>query len=438
MKKKRFLLLFIFIFSLFLFNINVKATSSLKCKGTTSGKDIICNVETDEIVYITSSLDISSVSGENNSYKAKTATFENNGSINFKTVSKGEYKIKIENQDKTYINTEIVTVNEEKATTTTQTTTTKKKSSNNLLKSITIDNEDIENFSSDKTKYYVTVKNEIKKVILKAIAQDDTSTVSIDGPSSLDEGDNEYTIGVIAEDESTKYYKVIITREEKEKESNTDIKSIKIKGYNFKFDKYSKTFYLNIKKEDTELDITVKTKDELATYEIDGNDNLKDGSEIKITVKAEDGSTDTYRIIIQKKDNNLMPIIIISSIVFVIIVVIIIILSGKKKKKKEDKKSKEDIKKDNSTKEEEKDYRDEKTIEMPHISDNSSSSITNNISSSNNKEYKDDEDFDDTFIIDNDEEDKTKMFSYDKNIDEDISNIINEELEKTLSFDDLK
>ena len=90
---------------------------------------------------------------------------------------------------------------------------------------------------------------------------------------------------------------------------------------------------MNVAKEDTELDITVNTSDKNASYEIKDNENLKDGSEIKIIVTAEDGKTDTYRIIIQKNSKSIMPIIIIASAVLVIILLIILIIITKKKKK---------------------------------------------------------------------------------------------------------
>ncbi|MGN1269002.1 MAG: cadherin-like beta sandwich domain-containing protein, partial [Candidatus Aphodocola sp.] len=302
------------------------------------------------------------------------------------------------------------------------TTTTKAKSDNNYLSSISVNEEELSDFSKTTTKYYVEVDNDTKKISIDATAEDELASVDIDGPKSLSVGDNEYTISVTSESNTTKIYKVIVTRAEKEESSSTDVKNIKVKGYNLNFDKNSKTFYLSIDKEDTELDITVTLKDKNADYEIEGNEDLKDGSEIKIKVTAEDGTTDTYRIIIEKKETNMMPVIIgIIILLIIIIIVIVMVVINKKKKKNSSSKS---------TKNEVKDKDDnEKTKEMPTI---------------DSEEEKSD-DHDETYEqipIDNDEEEKTRMLSFaeeerlekTKVINSDLDNDIDEEFEKTMLF----
>lgn len=423
MKKKIILMLF-FLISIFTFNTKVIALDdfNIDCpKSIMAGTPFTCNITTSKTIMINTDLKV---------YQGSTL-LKTSGKITFKAAKEGTYDISLKSEDN--VNTyKTLTINVTKAPEITTTTTTKKKSSNNFLKTITIDGEALDVFTKDKIKYYLDVTNDVTKITIDAKAEEESANVEINGPKSLEVGDNEYTIGVTAEDNSTKFYKIIVTRGEEAKSSNTDIKSIKIKGYKLNFDKSSKTFYLNVSKEDTELDITVNTSDKNASYEIKDNENLKDGSEIKIIVTAEDGKTDTYRIIIQKSSKSIMPIIIIASAVLVIILLIILIIITKKKKKNKNNKENNseknnDIKKVGSKKIDDKmnTYENEKTIEMKTIS--SPSNIHTEV-------------INDDVHVDNDEE-ATRMFTYEKddilfNQNEDVSNKVDETIDKSLTSDD--
>lgn len=401
MKKKIYLLIIAIVFS-FIFTININAAEpTIKCPTTaTLNETFECTVKTDKELMIAPDLAGLKV--------MEGATEINKDSvIKFKGVKIGSWDISIVGDDDTPYNTvyktATVEIKEKTTTTKTTTTTTKTKSDNNYLSSIKIDNKEIDDFSKTTTKYFVEVDYKTKKISLKAEAEDEKAEVKIDGPNALEVGDNEYSIAVTSESNSTKYYKVIVTRLEDEKKSSTEIKSIKIKGYRLNFDKTSKTFHLNIKPEDSELDITVKLKDKNASYEIEDNDDLKDGSVIKIIVTAEDETTDTYRIIISKKETNMIPIIIASiTLVLIAIVVIIIILNKKNKKNNKNKNKKEEESK--ITKEDAierlTDTDNEKTIEMPVIKP------------SEGYEVSIEEDDTDYVPYDNDEEEQTRILSY--------------------------
>jgi len=323
--KKKYLITFILF--MFIFTIKVSATSSISCKplNVNVGDQITCSVKTDEPVEISSKLSI--VAGD--------TTMEKDGNIVYKASSKGTYDVMIKTINPGFSDKTIITVSEKTTTTTTKTTTTttKAKSDNNYLASIIVDGVPLKDFSKSKTKYFIELDNDVVNANIKAEAEDENAKVEIDGPKSLNVGDNEYTISVTSENNTTKFYKVIVTRKDEEESSNTDIKSIKIKGYHLNFDKNSKTFHLNINKEDTELDITVNTKDKNASYEIEGNESLKDGSVIKIIVTAEDGSSDTYRIIIEKKSSNVMSFVM-AGIILIIIIGLVIFFIIKKNKNK--------------------------------------------------------------------------------------------------------
>lgn len=439
MKKVKLFLMFIL--GMLIFSINVKAadTYGIKCDKAYANEPFACSVTTAKPVSISTDLKV---------YEG-SVSMDKNGTIKFKASKAGDYDISLISDDgETTYKTVTISVNEKTTTTKTTTVTTKAKSDNNYLESITVNGEKIESFDKSKTKYFVEVENKVKKATIKATSEDEASTVTIDGPKVLEVGDNEYTISVKSESNTTKFYKVIVTRKDKEESSNTDIKSIKIRGYHLNFDKNSKTFYLNIKKEDTELDITVNTKDKKANYDIEGNENLEDGSVVKIVVTAQNGDTDTYRIIIQKESTNIIPYIIGALILIIIIVIIVVVMKNKKKKDNnkddnKDKKSdgkKKPINKENKNNE---DFENEKTIEMPPISEPKEKD--------NKESYEEeyDDDLDDEMVhIDNDEGEETRILSYaereelerakrqkEEEYSSDVSNKIDEELNKSLSFD---
>lgn len=213
-------------------------------------------------------------------------------------------------------------------------TTTKKKDSNNAnLKTIIINNENID-FKEDKDVYDITVSSDTNELDIKAETFDSNASFKIDGDTNLKEGLNVIKIVTLSEDKSsTKTYTLNITRKEKEAKlsSNTYIKSINIKNYKINFNKDIKEYELTIKDENS-LDITVILEDTLSSYKITGNSNLKDKSIIKILVTAEDGKTDAYYLNINKRSNN--NIIVFISIFLVIIGLGLIIFFIKKNKDK--------------------------------------------------------------------------------------------------------
>lgn len=442
MKKRVTLILFMFMFC-FVSIDNLQAKSTYSCnKEVPVDGYITCSVTVDnDAVKIESdgNVNIYDLKGEKYSKISDyQAVFYESGTVVFGPADDkySKYIISLLTEDgRPYGSDTRVNVIAKTTVKSTTTTTTKSLSSNNYLSTITVDGEEIENFSKNTSKYFVKVENDVSTISIEAEAEDEKAKVEIDGPDTLKIGDNEYTISVTSENDTTKFYKVIVTRKEEDESSNTDIDNIKVKGYNLNFDKNSKTFYLSINKNTTKLNIEVTLDDEKSNYEIKGNENLKDGSIVKIIVTAEDGSTDTYRIIIQKDSKSNVPLIIILiSSIIIIGIVVFVLIKRKNKKKKNDKKGKtaQNNQKSNSSVEN-KSYQDEKTIEMPPISSDSAGLDG----------YKEDDD-EQIVHVDNDEEEKTRMLSYaekvelEKNVDENekIKNMINDELDKTFTNSD--
>lgn len=86
-------------------------------------------------------------------------------------------------------------------------------SSDSYLKSIEIEDYQIE-FDKDKFDYAITVESNVTSVSIKAMASSDKATVQINNVSSLEIGNNVVTIKVVAEDGSSKEYKINIFRKE--------------------------------------------------------------------------------------------------------------------------------------------------------------------------------------------------------------------------------
>ena len=403
--KKKFSLLVIIVTMLFV-GTNVKAAASITCPGNaTVNEPFSCTITTDESIYI---------SYDNLKIYKGSSTMSSNGTIQFKASGAGSEDISVNSESGEVYQT--VTVNIKAATTTTATTTKKtttattitaKKSNNANLEKILVNGKAIDDFDKDTKIYNVKVDYDVKKATVKAVAEDENATVKVEGESKLEVGENEFTISVTSEDNTTKNYKVIITREEEEKINSSKLKNIKVDGYKLDFDKKSKTFYLKIDSDDTELDIIATPEDKEATVKIDGNEDLEDGSIIKITVTSSDEESKTvYKIIIEKKDTNPVPFIIIGIIVLVLVGVGIFIFIQNKKKEKEDKKK---IKRNKKR--------------FSEDSDDDFDELKND-----NDELDDDNDENEETrkmpIIDNDEDEKTRMLSY--KTDEDIT-----DLEKT-------
>lgn len=83
--------------------------------------------------------------------------------------------------------------------------------------------------------------------------------------------------------------------EEEVGEDKTALKSLKIAGYDLDFSKDQYTYTLELKETDSSLDIVAKPFDETATVTISNNNDLKDGSIVKITVETPE-SKSVYRI----------------------------------------------------------------------------------------------------------------------------------------------
>lgn len=161
-------------------------------------------------------------------------------------------------------------------------------------------------FNKDTLEYKVTVEYNIYKMQIEATPNSEKAKVTINGNDNLRVGDNVFKINVEAENGKVTIYSINVVRKEQgEKISNNNsIKSITIKNHSIDFK--SNVYKYTIKANEKELDLTITLDDENATYKIFGNENLKNGSEIKIKVTAENGEEKTYTLVIKKSNLGLI------------------------------------------------------------------------------------------------------------------------------------
>ena len=170
----------------------------------------------------------------------------------------------------------------------TKTTTngaTAKKSNNANLSNLGMNPNDFKGFKPNQTTYNVTVPNNVEKVTIYATAQDKKATIKGNETKQLNEGKNALSIVVTAEDGTQKTYTINVTRTASTASENTTNENT-----------------VNVKSNETKLDITAKTENPNVTIDIAGNENLVDG-ENTITILCTNEQTKknlTYQIIVNK------------------------------------------------------------------------------------------------------------------------------------------
>lgn len=179
------------------------------------------------------------------------------------------------------------------------------RSTNNNLKSLEIEEGKLnKEFKSDVLEYQMKVLYDVTKLNIKYETEEEHAKVEVLGDvNKLKENENVITLKVTSEKGDVKEYKLVVTRlkEGETLGNNPDISELNIKGYDINFSKDKQVYSLKIEKEKT-LNIEVILEDPTSSYKITGNNDLKDGSIIKINTTSKDGSTREYQIVIEKEN----------------------------------------------------------------------------------------------------------------------------------------
>lgn len=214
------------------------------------------------------------------------------------------------------------------------------RSSNNYLKELTLSSGDII-FNKEVLEYSTTVYYDVNKIDVVATPEDNKSKVVVNSPN-LNVGNNVITINVTSENNQTKTYKIIVKRlsEEEKMSDNNNVSSLRVLGHEFDFKKDTLEYDLSIKDEYA-LVFEVSLEDPKASYKIEGNEDLQDGSVIKVVSTSESGQTKEYKFNINKdidtnintnKNNNVIMYTCFGIGGFVLGVVLTLIVTKSKKK----------------------------------------------------------------------------------------------------------
>ena len=227
--------------------------------------------------------------------------------------NKVEIKVKAESGDtKTY------TLNIEREDT---------RSSDNTLSSLSINGKEV-TLEKDKYEYEIDITKETVKTEVNYKTTDDKATVKYQDIEFSEEEDNILLIEVTSEDNKKAEYKIKINLVEAPKHL---LENITIKGYNFPFNKETKTYDLDITKETNELEITVSPKDNVDVVVV-GNRDLKDNSTVTIQVTDDDGEK-TYTMNMHKESDRIINIICYSVFGLGIVMFLASVIYATKKKK---------------------------------------------------------------------------------------------------------
>ena len=197
---------------------------------------------------------------------------------------------------------------------TSSTTSQSTESSNANLKMLGIrpSQYDFSGFKSGTTTYEVTVPADVEEVEVYGTAQDSNAKVSGLGTKKLEEGLNDLSIVVTAEDGTEKIYTINVTRESSSTNENTEgteasgdgLSSLTIGNLEL-----SPTFSTGVYEytakyigEGTEVNVDAVATNPDYTVEITGNDNLQEGENL-ITVLVTDADGEniaTYQVTVNK------------------------------------------------------------------------------------------------------------------------------------------
>ena len=201
----------------------------------------------------------------------------------------------------------IVTTAEDGTTKTYVIKFSRNKSSDNSLKSLSIDDYNLnETFTPSQTLYTATVPGTVSEININAIANDSKATVSGTGKYTLNYGTNTIQVRVTAENTATKDYTITVTRSKKD---ISTLKDLQINGVTIKDFNENKLSYTldDVPFTTTSLDINGIAKDDDATVEGNKTVDLKTGlNTFDVIVTAQDGTTKTkYTInVTREKSSN--------------------------------------------------------------------------------------------------------------------------------------
>ncbi|MEG0826285.1 MAG: hypothetical protein RR404_02315 [Bacilli bacterium] len=163
------------------------------------------------------------------------------------------------------------------------------------LDKLTIEGQDIvlkENIYN----YDVTIGNDCSKASI-IFPKNEKISYEIIGNDNLKIGRNEVIIALASQDKIQEYKLNLLKLSDNvvELSNNNKLKNLSIRGYAIGFSADKQSYNLTIKSE-ASLNISYETESKQASVYVDGNENLINGSVIKIKVVAQSGDIREYQL----------------------------------------------------------------------------------------------------------------------------------------------
>ena len=206
----------------------------------------------------------------------------------------------------------IIVTDKNNNTTTYKLNVIRQTASNNYLKEITTDVGSITPTFDKKTQYYeIEVDSNIDKININGTPEDENATLTGNGTTTLEKGENYIYLTVKSTTGVERVYTIKVTRKLSD---NNKLRSLSVNTGELSptFDKDTNEYQLTVKEGVNEIEISAKAEDENATISGDGTYSVVGNNTYEITVTAEDGSINVYKIIVEKlasSNNNIENII---------------------------------------------------------------------------------------------------------------------------------
>ena len=158
-------------------------------------------------------------------------------------------------------------------------------------------------FSPDVTKYTASVPFSVSKLTISTQKAHENAKVSVDNPSLIAGGTTVITVTVTAENGNQKQYKINVTRAQDPNyvpSSDATLKELKVEGFQLSpaFDPAVKQYYVWAPYETETVSVSAAANDKKAEASVAECPTLEPGkgTDIAVTVKAEDESEEVYTV----------------------------------------------------------------------------------------------------------------------------------------------
>ena len=146
------------------------------------------------------------------------------------------------------------------------------------------------------------VENDTVSVNVTVVEEGIGGDVELPDDSTEDEEENTEQEDTNKETTTEKNEDTVVVVRPVVKSSDYYIKNLTITGYDIDFDKYTYEYKIKVNSSVNSLNLKVVLNNSKSIYYVEGNENFKEGENlVYITVKAENGSTKTYTINVEKE-----------------------------------------------------------------------------------------------------------------------------------------